>query len=62
MIPVNNPALISDLRFALDVLDERSHLGLDPEYHSRIRSLLLAEIEEAEAERPFASMGELIAV
>lgn len=51
MIPENNPALIADLRFALEVLDERSHLGLDSEYHARIRSLLLTEIKEAEAER-----------
>jgi len=62
MISVNNPAFIADLRFALDVLDERSHLGLDSEYHSRIRSLLLAEIGEAEEERPFTSTGELIRV
>jgi len=62
MISDHNPAFIADLRFALDVMDERSHLGLDSEYHSRLRSLLLAEIEEAEAVRPFMPTGELIAV
>jgi hypothetical protein len=62
MISANNPALVADLRFALDVLDERSHLGLDSEYHSRIRFLLLAEIKDAEAKRPLTSTGELIRV
>jgi hypothetical protein len=40
--------LIDDLRFAIDVMDEYSHLGLDSEYASRLRTLMERQIEEAE--------------
>ena len=37
-----------ELRFALDVLDEYSHLGLDEEYATRLREILERRISEAE--------------
>ena len=38
----------SELRFALEVMDEYSHLGLDDEYAGKLRDILLRRIEEAE--------------
>jgi hypothetical protein len=43
-----NPALLSELRYALDVMEDNSHLGLDDEYASKIRSILVHRIFEAE--------------
>jgi hypothetical protein len=37
-----------ELRFALDVLDEYSHLGLDDEYATRLRKILEHRISDAE--------------
>lgn len=37
-----------ELHFALDVLEERAHLGLDDEHAGTIRSILLRRIAEAE--------------
>jgi hypothetical protein len=42
-----NSALASDLRFALDVMEENSHLGLDDEGASQLRNILLRHIKEA---------------
>ncbi len=50
-----NPALLSELRYALAVIEERSHLGLDEESTSRVRRILLqqiAKVESALASRP----------
>jgi len=53
MISDNNPGYADDLRFAIDVMDEYSHLGLDSEYASELRSLMLRQITRAEnAQRP----------
>lgn len=60
MISENKPALIADLRFALDVMDAHSHLGLDSEYHSRLRSLLLDQIADEEATIPVGSKMETV--
>lgn len=38
-----------ELRYALEVMDEYSHLGLDDEYASKLRDILLRRIEAAEA-------------
>jgi len=38
-----------ELRYALEVMDEYSHLGLDDEYAGKLRDILLKRIEEAEA-------------
>ena len=40
-----------ELRYALDVMEEYTHLGLDDESASRIRSILLRRINEAEVAR-----------
>ena len=38
----------TELRYALEVMEEYSHLGLDDEYTHKLRSILLRRIEEAE--------------
>ena len=38
----------TELRFALEVMDEYSHLGLDDEYAGKLRDILLRRIGEAE--------------
>ena len=45
-----NPDAATELRYALEVMDEYSHLGLDDEYASKLREILLKHIEEAEAD------------
>ena len=49
MIPERIPTFLDDLRFALQVLQERSGLGLDSEYTSKIQSVILEQIERGEA-------------
>jgi hypothetical protein len=44
-----NPALLMELRYALNVLEESSHLGLDEEGASRIRRILLQQIAKTES-------------
>jgi hypothetical protein len=44
-----NPDAATELRYALDVMEEYSHLGLDDEFASKLREILLKHIEEAEA-------------
>ena len=39
----------TELRYALEVMDEYSHLGLDDDYASKLRVILLKRIDEAEA-------------
>jgi hypothetical protein len=38
----------NELRYALDVMEEYSHLGLDDEYADKLRDILVRRIEEAE--------------
>ena len=38
----------SDLRYALDVLEEYSHLGLDDEYANKLREILERQLEETD--------------
>jgi hypothetical protein len=45
-LPKLDPAV--ELRFALDVMEESSHLGLDDEYASRLRKILERRIAQAE--------------
>jgi hypothetical protein len=49
MYTTPNPDLVTELRYALDVMEEYSHLGLDSEAASKLRSILLRRIDEAEA-------------
>lgn len=44
----NNLQILNDLRFVLDVMEERSHLGLDDEMAGTLRALLLRQIAENE--------------
>lgn len=47
-ISVPNPDLAKELRYALEVMEENSHLGLDEEAAGRLRTILLRRINEAE--------------
>lgn len=49
MYTTPNPDLVTELRYALDVMEEYSHLGLDSEAAGKLRSILLRRIDEAEA-------------
>ncbi len=51
MISDSNSTYAADLRFALDVMEEHSCLGLDCEYASKLRSVMLRQIEQAEADQ-----------
>lgn len=39
--------LVSDLRYALEVMEESSHLGLDDEFARLLRGILRRRIDEA---------------
>jgi hypothetical protein len=41
--------LVHDLRYALDVMEEYSHLGLDDEAASKLREILLRQINDSHA-------------
>jgi hypothetical protein len=41
--------LVTDLRYALDVMEEYSHLGLDDVAASKLRDLLVRQIDDARA-------------
>ena len=59
MYATTNPDLVNELRYALDVMEESSHLGLDNESAGKLRSILVRRINEAEAAlscRPTASV------
>ena len=49
MYATTNPDLANELRYALDVMEEYSHLGLDNEAASKLRGILVRRINEAEA-------------
>jgi hypothetical protein len=49
-ISAPKPELANELRFALDVMEENSHLGLDDESAKRLRNILLRRIKQAENE------------
>jgi hypothetical protein len=46
-----NPELVSDLQFALNVMEEKAHLGLDDKSASDLKAILLRHIKEAKLER-----------
>jgi hypothetical protein len=48
MLAERNPAILVHLRFALKVLEERSHLGLDAEYARKLASVIRQQIEHGE--------------
>jgi hypothetical protein len=45
---IPNPDVVTELRYALDVMEEYSHLGLDNEAADKLRRILLRRIDEAE--------------
>lgn len=47
-ISAPKPELANELRFALDVMEENSHLGLDDEAATKLRNILLRRIKQAE--------------
>jgi len=49
-ISAPKPELANELRYALDVMEENSHLGLDDEAANRLRKILLRRINQAESE------------
>jgi hypothetical protein len=48
-ISAPKPELANELRYALDVMEENSHLGLDDESAKRLRNILLRRIKQAES-------------
>ena len=57
MYATTNPDLVNELRYALAVMEEYSHLGLDNEAAGKLRSILVRRINEAEAAaRPTATV------
>jgi hypothetical protein len=48
-ISAPKPELANELRYALDVMEENAHLGLDDEAAKRLRSILLRRIKQAES-------------
>jgi hypothetical protein len=58
MLAERNPAILVHLRFALEVLEERSHLGLDAEYSEKLSSVIRHQIERGkEALKPPPSLA-----
>jgi len=49
-ISAPNPDLAKELRYALDVMEEYSHLGLDDAAAGKLREILLRRIKNAEDE------------
>ena len=47
-ISAPKPELANELRYALDVLEETSHLRLDDEAANRLRNIPLRRIKQAE--------------
>jgi hypothetical protein len=45
---ISSSEAANELRYALDVMEEYSHLGLDDEYAGKLRDILVRRIEEAE--------------
>jgi hypothetical protein len=45
MLAARNPAILDDLRFALNVLQESSNLGLDAQYTRKLVSVIQQQIE-----------------
>ncbi len=49
MYDARNAVVAEDLRFALDVLQESSHLGLDSEHSLKLQVLIHKQIRRREA-------------
>lgn len=51
MISDSNSTYAADLRFALEVMEECSCLGLDSAYATKLGSVMLRQMERAEADQ-----------
>ena len=49
MYATSNPDLVNELRYALDVMEEYSHLGLDNEAAGKLREILVRQIDDTRA-------------
>jgi hypothetical protein len=47
-ISVPNPDLANELRYALNVMEEYSHLGLDDAAATKLRDILVRRIKDAD--------------
>lgn len=47
-ISAPNPDLAKELRYALEVMEESSHLGLDDAAATKLRDILVRQIQDAE--------------
>ena len=45
MYDARNPLVVEDLQFALEVLQESSHIGLDSEYTTKLTAVILKQME-----------------
>lgn len=50
MIAENNPSFVGHLRFALDVLNESSNLGLDDRFAADLRKIIVKQMSVSEKE------------
>ncbi|MFZ2022010.1 MAG: hypothetical protein WBP71_11080 [Terracidiphilus sp.] len=58
--PANRIQMLSTLRFALNVMEERSHIGLDDEAAGTIRNVLLHQIIETETALHFPPSAHIV--
>lgn len=49
MYDSRNTVIAADLNFALDVLQESSHLGLDSEYSAKIKAVIEKQLRRRQA-------------
>ncbi len=47
-ISAPKPELANELRYALNVMEENAHLGLDDDAAARLRKILVRRIQQAE--------------
>lgn len=57
--PASRIQTLRDLHFALDVMDERSHLGLDDNTARTVRNALLHQILEVETALGFPPSSQM---
>lgn len=57
MFAETTAVLIDDLRFALDVMEDHSHLGLNAERAAQLRTMMQRRISAAEVSLPKNPIG-----
>ena len=58
MYYARNNEVVEDLEFALNVMQESDHLGLDSEFTARIRAIALRQINRRKATAPRPPVSE----